>query len=501
MIKSKKQMFVVIGAILLVMLLGTVTYAFFNYTRTGAGNSIRVGRIYFNTNQTDTINLTNLFPIDPTETGIMNDATKVGTLEIEIEGDTDYSGGIEYLVSSVDSNIYTSTGKIVPLSLAVTVDGLGTSNTNYFTARENTNASIYKKLVGDTLVGDQMLLVGYIAPNATSGTPGGIDGSITIKGYLDENKILITDTYDGTESDDMGTPNSLAEGKTVITTTEWNALQSSGLSFKIKVEANEGIWVTGSLEEIMRKSAVMDNINSDYVDNTTPGINFGDVSGDTNGKGVYMRAGTENDDYPIIYYRGAVEDNNVLFANKCWRTVRTTDTGGVKLIYSGEKNIIHVKEYTDPDTYASENIGDIFAFDNTDNTWNYEVNDGRNHEIIFKVPSGGNYSIEITGTTGSTCGGSISIYKDERSVNGITQGGGNPINLSYSYGTLTSSNVLKMVIHGNSTSSACGLTVKMSMQQNTTKLSKNDYSILSEKDTGKMGCGNIETSNCIEVSS
>ena len=63
----------------------------------------------------------------------------------------------------------------------------------------------------------------------------------------------------------MGTPNSLAQGKTVLTTTEWNSLQSSGLSFKVKVEANEGIWVNGSLEEIMRKSAVMDNVSSTYV--------------------------------------------------------------------------------------------------------------------------------------------------------------------------------------------------------------------------------------------
>ena len=95
-------MFIIIGAFALVMLLGTVTYAFFNYTRTGAVNTIRVGRIAFVSRQTDTISLTNLFPIDPTETGIMDDATKVGTLEIEIEGDTDYSEGVEYLISTVN---------------------------------------------------------------------------------------------------------------------------------------------------------------------------------------------------------------------------------------------------------------------------------------------------------------------------------------------------------------------------------------------------------------
>ena len=64
-----------------------VSVAFFNYTRTGNANTVSVGRISFVTRQTKTISLTNLFPIDPTNSEEMSDATKVGTLEIEIEGD------------------------------------------------------------------------------------------------------------------------------------------------------------------------------------------------------------------------------------------------------------------------------------------------------------------------------------------------------------------------------------------------------------------------------
>ena len=65
------------------------------------------------------------------------------------------------------------------------------------------------------------------------------------------------------------------------------------------------------------------------------GINFGAISSDTNGKGLYLMAGTKDDAYPIYYYRGAVTNNNLLFANFCWKIVRTTDTGGIKLIYNG----------------------------------------------------------------------------------------------------------------------------------------------------------------------
>ncbi len=123
--------------------------------------------------------------------------------------------------------------------------------------------------------------------------------------------------------------------RVVFTTEEWNALQENGVSFQVKVEANEGIWVDEPIYNKLRKNAVMDNINSTYVNNTNPGIDFSKISSDTNGKGLYVRAGTENDAYPVIYYRGNV-DNNVYFAGKCWQIIRTTDTGGTKMIYNGE---------------------------------------------------------------------------------------------------------------------------------------------------------------------
>jgi len=40
-------------------------------------------------------------------------------------------------------------------------------------------------------------------------------------------------------------------------------------------------------------------------------------------------------DSDIYYYYGSAQNNNVLFANYCWKIIRTTDTGGVKLLYNG----------------------------------------------------------------------------------------------------------------------------------------------------------------------
>ena len=121
---------------------------------------------------------------------------------------------------------------------------------------------------------------------------------------------------------------------------ETGALQNEdqGLIFSGQVVATtEKKAVNKSLANLMKQEAVLDNIASTYVTSST-GIDFSQISSDTNGKGLYTLHGTESNPNPIMYYRGDVENNNVKFANFCWKIVRTTETGGVKLIYNGEPN-------------------------------------------------------------------------------------------------------------------------------------------------------------------
>lgn len=47
----------------------------------------------------------------------------------------------------------------------------------------------------------------------------------------------------------------------------------------------------------------------------------------------------ETGDKEIYYYNGSVSNkNHVIFAGYCWQIIRTTDTGGVKLLYNGLEN-------------------------------------------------------------------------------------------------------------------------------------------------------------------
>ena len=88
------------------------------------------------------------------------------------------------------------------------------------------------------------------------------------------------------------------------------------------------------LAKIMARNAYLDNGQSEFV-NSCSGVDFSAISSDTNGKGIYEIASTKDDAYPIYYYRGAVTNNNVKFGGFCWKAIRTTDTGGVKMIYNG----------------------------------------------------------------------------------------------------------------------------------------------------------------------
>ena len=237
--KNKMTQLGIIGILVLIIGLVGITYAFFNYTRTGTTNTIKVGRISFNSNQTETINLTNVFPI--ASSNVDSDTTNVDEAVITITGDTTYTEGIEYLLTATDVSNTVGTEnnqKTVPISIQVTANnGLGNADASYFDNRGD-DSSIYKVLAEGEIEDGGKLLVGYI----TNGQVG-INGTVTIKAYLDKDKIGISDTYDGTESEIKGTTTEWVDDRTILTTTEWNTLQTNGVSFKVKVEANEGIWV------------------------------------------------------------------------------------------------------------------------------------------------------------------------------------------------------------------------------------------------------------------
>jgi hypothetical protein len=207
------------------LLLVGVTYSFFNYTRTGGVNNLGTGNISFNAEYGTAINLTNIFPISSSD---VNNANLTSTT-IGITGSTNYSDGEEFLVSIVDVN-NTVNGKKIPINYIATYEAttgntIGTSTDNYFEVEKNSN--IYKLTSTGSVVENKQVLVGFIKTE--------IGGTLTIKPYIDAARIAITDTPE--ENSEW------VNGRTVFSTTEWNSLSTTPISFKLRTESNEGLWV------------------------------------------------------------------------------------------------------------------------------------------------------------------------------------------------------------------------------------------------------------------
>ena len=92
-------------------------------------------------------------------------------------------------------------------------------------------------------------------------------------------------------------------------------------------------WDASNIEQIASRNSLY-KIMQDNA-NTQTTIDFSNTSEEDNTLGIYTLQSTATDTFPVYFYRGAVTNNNVYFGEYCWKAVRTTSTGGVKLIYNG----------------------------------------------------------------------------------------------------------------------------------------------------------------------
>ena len=148
---------------------------------------------------------------------------------------------------------------------------------------------------------------------------GDIDYEVTNiieESYSNNNiKYELIDIEDGSIID-RGTTHKF---KIKFTTTENNPDNKTTLVLKYNFKE----WVPSLYNMVAHKSKVLDT-----------DIDFG-VAPTKETSGVYKMNSTKDDEYSVYYYRGIIDNNNVSFAGFCWKIVRTTSTGGVKLIYNG----------------------------------------------------------------------------------------------------------------------------------------------------------------------
>ncbi len=289
MVKTKKQMFIIIGIFALVLFLGGTAYAWFNYSKTTGDQMLITGDIYLHLNEgNDQISMTNIFP----ETALEARAR--------------------------DDNYIT-----------FNVSGLNTSNkTIYYEFLLNHGE---EKESPKTRYRDEDLRFDLVELDSNGNEIDYLLNDVSYDTLV--NKRIWVDTVDASTSTEVVKRYKLRmwlADTVIISDSDPNATYTTA-EYKNKY-ATIKLTVHGDFMKKELYSAV--GIISQNV-NTTKLIDFSQISSSTNGEGVYILPGTEYDENPIYYYRGAVNNNNVIFGDLCWQVVRTTDTGGVKMIYNG----------------------------------------------------------------------------------------------------------------------------------------------------------------------
>ena len=181
--------------------------------------------------------------------------------------------------------------------------------------------------------------------------------------------------------------------------------------------------------------------------------------------GIYTMNNTKNDKYPVHYYRGNIDNNNVLFAGFCWKMVRTTSTGGVKLIYNGlptefdEGIPILQTQYTN----VTNDITYSYNYDLTTNKW---TSTNKTHSstgtISFSVTKPGIYILSYS-VSSETKYDKAYFYKDnvELKVDSGTNSSSIPL------GELTPSNVIMVKYTKDGSGSSGSDSVTFSIDKST----------------------------------
>jgi len=105
-------------------------------------------------------------------------------------------------------------------------------------------------------------------------------------------------------------------------------------SFNIKIRIK---FIRGSKDNLVDNSLSSKVINKSLTGRSREINDYTAAMPSTTDSKLYLLESTEDEQYPIYFWRGtrASTNNNFIFASKCWLGIRTTDTGGIKMIYNG----------------------------------------------------------------------------------------------------------------------------------------------------------------------
>ena len=202
--------------------------------------------------------------------------------------------------------------------------------------------------------------------------------------------------------------------------------------------------------------------------------------------GLYNGEGADTYANPVYYYKGNVQNNNVLFAGFCWKIVRTTETGGVKIVYNGKPFSNSEKQALDESGYTNV-VNDPtypYVFDSTGKYWRTYGANTSGGTISFSPAESGNYTLNVRLENVYTGGdGTAFIYKDGTRIKVVE---GLRASEDIDLGDLTSSNVIKVEFERTSSETSTREYIMLTLLKNISD--------------GTTSCNNTGTDSQIETS-
>ena len=161
--------------------------------------------------------------------------------------------------------------------------------------------------------------------------------------------------------------------------------------------------------------------------------------------GLYNGEGADTYAKPVYYYKGNVQNNNVLFGGFCWKIVRTTETGGVKIVYNGVQKDEFQISPLEQSSYININNDTTYpyTFDSTSKTWvSTNKTDSKTGTITFTVETAGDYYLSYS--VSSEADYDIAKFYKNGTVIGASNGYSGTVSGTIALTGLTNSDVIKV---------------------------------------------------------
>ena len=350
-------------------------------------------------------------------------------------------GTFAYLTVSVNA---TNITQVKAGNLTMTIDGGGNTNVSFMPAKCTSEYAIKKTIKAsakNTSGGKVSFSVGMnvavlsdslkrttmkyaLSTSATSCTDGLVANGNFKNATQGSDIWLIKNDYD----DITNTSNTYTKTYYLyiwLDESETENISSGNISVNMKgTSSNNPNLTTEAVKSIPLYDYIKNNAD------TTTTIDFSKTSKASGTNGIYMTTDTDSGK-PVYYYRGNV-DNRVIFANFCWRIVRTTETGGVKMIYDGvpdSKLVYKTFVPIEQNQYSVTNDENYpFVYDSSKKTWKSNtlvgVEEGANGIESYIDLSGfesDSYQLEINMKGNTTNNGSaVMVNEDIKWISGET---------------------------------------------------------------------------------